>query len=387
VAIIVVEVSEWRKVNGTMQVIGKTRRDMQVIVISCPNNKAPNINPPYAVKTCVGQQVCINVQTDDDDMGDSVYISLNGGIPGANFTTTNGQETFAKGTLCWTPQPGDETSSPHTFSIEARDNKCPVPSRTIRAFSIFVKHEDSVLDATLSMDTGHCGLMFFDHTPAGNYGSYSSRYSVYNSSGAVIWTSTKAADSAHFTPGKYKVHLAQGAPNYCSNTIIDSFEVAAETISNLRHVRVCEGEELILIPDSSIVADQNYWWYEESTSGSWVSTGKYPYKKFRPTHSGGYSSFLKYKACTIVDTTWISYNLNPEAKVYSDHDSVCMDEPIFEFESIDSLSPIKIAQHYWSFGDGLFDSIGQVSHTFSRIYSFIVNWLVGMDSGCWDAIT
>jgi len=384
VAVIVIEVSEWRKVNGTMQVIGKTRRDMQVIVVNCPNNKPPNIHPPYAVKTCVGREVCMTIRTDDENAGDSVYISLIGGIPGANFTNTNGQDTVAQGTICWTPQPGDESSDPYSFKIEARDNKCPFASKTVRAFSIFVQHQDSVLDAKLDVAAGRCGFVKFNHFPAGNYGNYSSRYTVYNANDSVIWTSVNAVDSTYFSPGKYKVYLGLGGFDYCDTTIVDSFEVVPENIVTHKNVKVCEGEELLFLPDSTLAQGQSYIWYQETSPGTWVWTGDYPYKKFKPTHGGGYSAFLEYEACTITDTFWISYSLNPAASIATDHDSVCMDDALIQFASIDSLSPSRIVRHFWSFGDGSFDSVAPVSHTYNTMDSFQVHLLVRSDSGCWD---
>src|SRR5690606_4162512 len=52
-AVIVIEVKEWRMVNGVMTVVGVTRRDMQIIVIPCPTNKVPRIiSSQYTYQAC-----------------------------------------------------------------------------------------------------------------------------------------------------------------------------------------------------------------------------------------------------------------------------------------------------------------------------------------------
>ncbi|HYG16427.1 MAG TPA: hypothetical protein VEC12_11790, partial [Bacteroidia bacterium] len=101
VTVLVLEVTEWRKINGIMTKIGVTRRDMQIIVVNCPNNKVPKIAGKNEV-ACAGQQVCIDITTDDADNNDTVKISWNRGIPRATFTHTNGAKRLATGSVCWT---------------------------------------------------------------------------------------------------------------------------------------------------------------------------------------------------------------------------------------------------------------------------------------------
>ncbi|MDX5321410.1 MAG: hypothetical protein LPK45_09805, partial [Bacteroidota bacterium] len=140
VAVVVIEVKEWRKVNGVMTVVGVTRRDMQIIVIPCPNNKIPKILAPFTKQACAGQTVCIDINTTDDDQGDTVKISWNRGIKGATFTNNNGSVRHASGQVCWTPKEEDISSIPYTFTITAKDNSCsPFPGQSTRAYSIFVR--------------------------------------------------------------------------------------------------------------------------------------------------------------------------------------------------------------------------------------------------------
>ncbi|MBL6964731.1 MAG: hypothetical protein ISR55_12985, partial [Bacteroidetes bacterium] len=53
VTIMALKITEWR--NDTM--IGQVRRDIQIIVISCPNNNAPVLSGPYYKSVCATQTV------------------------------------------------------------------------------------------------------------------------------------------------------------------------------------------------------------------------------------------------------------------------------------------------------------------------------------------
>ena len=100
VTVAVIEITEWRKnAKGIYEAIGKTRRDMQFIVKSCPGNKPPIVNGPYNYDVCEGSQLCFDVTTNDPvfvppppaplPSPDTVTISWNRGIPGASFKVKN----------------------------------------------------------------------------------------------------------------------------------------------------------------------------------------------------------------------------------------------------------------------------------------------------------
>ncbi|HYG16506.1 MAG TPA: hypothetical protein VEC12_12185, partial [Bacteroidia bacterium] len=114
VTVIVQEVTEWRKVNDTMRVVGKTRRDMQFIVINCGGNRNPVISSS-SIATCPNEQVCISITTSDQD-GDSVKLSWNNGIPNATYTGSNGTVLMDTAQICWTPTEDNITNIPYNFT-------------------------------------------------------------------------------------------------------------------------------------------------------------------------------------------------------------------------------------------------------------------------------
>ncbi len=222
IAIVVIEVKEWRKVNGTMQVVGRTRRDMQIIIVPCPNNKAPKILPPYSVQACAGQKTCITIATDDDDTDDTVRITWNRGIRDATFTNNNGTVKHASGEVCWTPDENDISNIPYTFTITARDDACPLAGQGVRAFSIFVRETPH---ADLSAQVLTCGKVAINHTPKKSYAGYTFNYVIRDSLNKGVWASNQQVDTAFLQPGVYMVYLNMRTSTPCLNIAVDSIVI------------------------------------------------------------------------------------------------------------------------------------------------------------------
>ncbi|MDX5319834.1 MAG: hypothetical protein LPK45_02110, partial [Bacteroidota bacterium] len=118
IGIIAVEVREWRLVNGSMMQIGSIVVDLQVRVIPCPNNnQAPRIKSPISARVCAGNKICIPIQTEDDNLNDTVRISWNQLLPGATFTHNNGVKRLASGEVCWTPDTSFIRQAGHAFKV------------------------------------------------------------------------------------------------------------------------------------------------------------------------------------------------------------------------------------------------------------------------------
>ncbi len=127
--VLAVEISEYR--NG--QLIGSMRRDLQIIVISCPPNPAPNLAPttPQTSYTIhEGDSLCFST-TFTDANGDSLFITHLGDIfdpgitnPAATFIDSTGAGT-ATGLFCWYTSCDQGSAIPYQFTVVATDNGCP----------------------------------------------------------------------------------------------------------------------------------------------------------------------------------------------------------------------------------------------------------------------
>lgn len=244
--LIVIEVTEWRKINGTMTEIGRTRRDMQVIVVSCPDNKIPVIYPPFRTNACANQTVCMDIETfDPDSTRDTVKISWNAGIPGAKFTHNNGKARFASGTVCWTPNTSHVSNIPYTFTIQAKDDACPLNGVAIRAFSIYV-HETP--EATRTYTKLACGNVWIKSQAKKNYvGGLQAKWVVKDSNGKAYnsW-STLADDTIQMRPGKNFVTLTLNTTIPCISTYIDTVIIDPYVQVTLPpDTLICEGSQTI----------------------------------------------------------------------------------------------------------------------------------------------
>lgn len=135
--IMVVKVNEFR--DGVK--IAELRRNMYIIVMTCPVNNIPTITTAGNIRSksvCPGDTVSFEFFTNDADSSDTVTISWNNTPPGAVFSNTNGKEIHAKGQLKWVPEEAHASSLPYTFAITAKDQHCPVRGAFTQAYQIIV---------------------------------------------------------------------------------------------------------------------------------------------------------------------------------------------------------------------------------------------------------
>lgn len=143
VAVLAVLVEEYR--NGVL--IGSTIRDIQITVLNCANASTV-IHPitnlvggvltgPSTVEVCPGTPLSFDIPGSDpnDGLGDSVFVSWNNGILAGIFTPDADIDTVT-GSFSWTPTVAD--AGFNSFTVNLRDNGCPVLAAQILAVDVFV---------------------------------------------------------------------------------------------------------------------------------------------------------------------------------------------------------------------------------------------------------
>jgi hypothetical protein len=208
--------------NGKLTAL--TRRDIQVVVIKCPDNYSPvlsgiNCNKPtfdnFTVPACAGEQLCFTVCTSDKDSLDTVTIGWNSGIPEATFTVLNQGDKWEKALVCWTPDYAHVSINPYNLVILAKDNNCPVPGTVSRVFNIYVSMIPKFSYDTVGLD---CGKVRFVAKPS----KYSYTWSFDGSGRFDKATTGDSVDHAFPRSGKQAIGLRVTDGGGCRRDTFDS---------------------------------------------------------------------------------------------------------------------------------------------------------------------
>ena len=194
--VIAVEILEYR--NGLL--IGKSRRDIQLLSVTCPPNPRPNIGGvgthPNAVNNntieiMAGDSVCVDIGAIDPNI-DDVDITANGAVfdpnqtnPAATFSPGSGNGQ-ALGEFCWDTDCDQDRPQPYTFTVRAIDDGCP-PKSDFSAFNIIVNPytgPDSIVGPDSICFGNHLGVQY----TVPNASKFSFQWSV--SGGTIVGSST-----------------------------------------------------------------------------------------------------------------------------------------------------------------------------------------------------
>ncbi|MBK0403983.1 T9SS type A sorting domain-containing protein [Adhaeribacter sp. BT258] len=150
----VVQVDEYRRINGQAVKIGSIRRDMFITVMDC----GPNQNPRVANPLANGQQITPNdiitlrpgtplnfvMAADDNNANDVLEMTSDAAqiLPGANFSVSPGNRPT--GTLVWIPTANDVSNQIYYFRVTVRDNACPVRGAQVQTFGVRVSNTGGV---------------------------------------------------------------------------------------------------------------------------------------------------------------------------------------------------------------------------------------------------
>ncbi len=143
--VVAVEITEY---NASGNIVGITRRDLQLLVLNCPPNPAPNIDPAAGTTansfTVVeGETLCFDFGFNDPNT-DSLELTASGDIfnpaitfPAATIDTPAVGLDTVSATFCWNTACGQAQTLPYQFSVSVTDNGCP-PKTTNEVYQITV---------------------------------------------------------------------------------------------------------------------------------------------------------------------------------------------------------------------------------------------------------
>lgn len=147
VGILVIEASEYRKdTTGKMVCIGKTRRDMQLIIKECGYNYTPEFSSSSSViKICEGDELCFNAEVTDatatpnQTEPDTVQVKWVTNAPGAKISVVDPSAREKTLQCCFKTKIGDASKTPYLLSITATDGHCPIPIIVSKTYKIMIE--------------------------------------------------------------------------------------------------------------------------------------------------------------------------------------------------------------------------------------------------------
>ncbi len=173
--VVTVEIKEFR--DGDL--IGVTRRDLQLLAITCPVNPDPVLSSAggsgqvsYVIEE--GENLCFPL-TFYDTEGDSLFLEANGDIFDSNLvnppaTLNNVQgDSLITTQFCWDTDCGQGQGLPYLFTVSVRDNGCP-PKTTNVVYSITV-NPFTPADSVMGPDTVCAGGSGENYSVQGTAGS------------------------------------------------------------------------------------------------------------------------------------------------------------------------------------------------------------------------
>jgi gliding motility-associated-like protein len=174
--VVTIEITEYRGSN----IVGITRRDLQLISIACPPNPKPkltNINGSGVTNHTIleGDTLCFPVIV-ADDFGDSLVLQALGSIFDSTFTNppaimadTSG-DSIVTTAFCWTTICGQASDTDYTFTVKVADNGCP-PKTAFIDYVISVQAYDApdTINGPVWVCSGDTNI---EYTVADNVGAY-----------------------------------------------------------------------------------------------------------------------------------------------------------------------------------------------------------------------
>lgn len=268
-----IEAKEYRKINGKMEVVGISRLDHDVLVVSAPNNRTPRIKGRSAV-ACANQEVCIELETEDDDKTDSTFLTFIGAPKNSVITYGIGKR-LGTAKLCWTPTEDDISNIPKTFVVVASDNSCNISGRASRVFSITTRPSPDSSTFEIVSKTPQCSSAEIKL----NVKNTKSLYGLsFNYAGDDNFSRALGGDSARLYfkgSGWKKFSVTASTVTPCLYTIEDSVFITPQyglQFNTKNDTSVCDGDSVTVFtyPTNGTAPYKYSWggsyWYNHNDS-------------------------------------------------------------------------------------------------------------------------
>ncbi|MCC7296830.1 MAG: gliding motility-associated C-terminal domain-containing protein [Bacteroidia bacterium] len=274
----VIEVREWRKISGNWVLMGVTRRDNQVEVIST-NNYAPKISTSeYDYFACAGADFQMDMTINDPVYGstkDSVTLTYFSELENGKIQKVGSSKNIFDAFFTVPVNKGHLRNRPYYVTVIAQDNNCPITSTTYRTIAIKPTTLPKVTPVLKHLVCNKVSLNSGFNKP-----NFNQAWFVYQGNKLIETGTGNIAEVDVPTPGKYYV-VYQLSDNitFCQVEIRDSINVPYFSLlePNLKWpAKVCSNEEFELKAEiKGGTGPFKYWW----NGGSGLKTKRFTLPK------------------------------------------------------------------------------------------------------------
>jgi len=306
--VIAIEVREYR--NGVL--IGTMRRDLQIIVIPCPINNAPDFNGgPTTFTVQEGTNLCFPVAYLDVD-GDSIFLTGISPIfdaaqtnPPATFVVSNGIGA-STAQFCWATSCSQGRVSSYQFTVSALDDGCPAKTANI-VYTINV--EPTTISGLTGPDTicsGSTNTVMYSVDP----GTFTYHWDV--TGGSQVSGGNTATAGIQWSSGNGHVGVYAINTQGCHSDTLSKDVVASNPDANAGpNTNFCNGSGATL--GAGAVAGQSYLW----TPSTGLDNATLPNPTVTLVNSGttpltvNYVVTVSELGCSASDTVTVTVNPTP----------------------------------------------------------------------------
>jgi hypothetical protein len=354
-AVVAIKVIQWSKdKNGNYKVIGSVMGDLELSVMDCNNNMPTlsGINGSNAtlLEFCAGQSKCFTIHSYDiDTLTDTVAISWDRAIPGANFDIEAGKQ-FPKGTFCWTPSNADVRTNPYNFTVTASDNNSPVTGRTKKVFSLKV---NSTPEASYSTKIGDCGEVTYTFYPG--QAAAISKYEWIGSNGSgIVYTSGNpvkvkyARPSSNSYSSAFTYRLIITSVSGCKTVYVDSMKLPDNYlwVDLPKDFSVCKNSTINLEATRHNGKADFYYQWSIDKNGAWTN-GKTKLNNIKITKDTTFWVTVKdATGCTNSDTIHIHAQKPSKPNLGPDRTECNIGGNPITLQNLDTLTKIKSIQWF-----------------------------------------
>lgn len=148
ITVLTIKVKEWRKINGVMQIISETIRDVLVIV-DLSANAVPKIdnNPNSIFRVCTPNNYCITIPVEDADTGNTINITLKHNLKNVTINQMGALKNKKHVKVCFDVDSAMLSSTgSYYLKFSVTDDNCPLAGRAEKTFIIL---QDSIARPSL----------------------------------------------------------------------------------------------------------------------------------------------------------------------------------------------------------------------------------------------